>query len=469
MSCLNRCNMALLMFALLMAVAWATTSDEILNLPGLSQKQSFKQFAGYLKATDDRQVFYWFVLSQSSPATDPLILWLNGGPTCSSLTGCLSENGPFRVSPDDETKLLVNPYSWNQKASVLYLEQPAGVGFSYREHSDNYTTGDDAVADSNHAALRSFFDKYPEFKKNDLFLTGESYAGIYIPTLAVKLLTDTPNLKGFAIGNGLLDLNIMGDSMILFAYNHGIIGQRQWSQLMQRCCNGYEVTGVYDRNMCRLFNRHDSECVSALIPTLKSLHPKGLFPKNIYQACNLTDKQWHMFIPKCSSGSKEHSHMPSGQRDIVEWGDTPYDCMEQPDISVYLNQESVRKALHVSFKIKKWQECNFNIEHQYHVQYRTVKPLILQLINAGQRGLIYHGDLDMMCSSLGGQWFTDDLGLRVKAAYAPWYVSEQVAGYQKVFHGLTFTTIRGSGHYVPTDKPMVALHMINRFVQRRPL
>ncbi|XP_019365282.1 PREDICTED: lysosomal protective protein-like, partial [Gavialis gangeticus] len=133
-----------------------------------------------------------FVEAQSSPETRPLVLWLNGGPGCSSMDGLLTEHGPFLVQPDGAS-LRYNDYAWNQVANVLYLESPLGVGFSYSDDKQ-YTTNDTEVAHNNYLALKEFLRLFPEYSNNDLYLTGESYAGIYIPTLAQWVMQD-PSLK----------------------------------------------------------------------------------------------------------------------------------------------------------------------------------------------------------------------------------------------------------------------------------
>ena len=69
--------------------------------------------------------FYWFFESRSDPANDPLIIWLTGGPGCSSTLALLGENGPCSVN-DDATGTVTNPYSWNSKANILWLDQPVG-------------------------------------------------------------------------------------------------------------------------------------------------------------------------------------------------------------------------------------------------------------------------------------------------------------------------------------------------------
>ncbi|RCN31543.1 serine carboxypeptidase [Ancylostoma caninum] len=117
----------------------------------------------------------WFVESQNNPATDPVLVWLTGGPGCSGLSALLTEWGPFMVNPDGAT-LTANPYSWNKKASILTLEAPAGVGYSFATDG-NIKTGDDQTASENWEALVAFFNQFPQYRNNDFYITGESYGG----------------------------------------------------------------------------------------------------------------------------------------------------------------------------------------------------------------------------------------------------------------------------------------------------
>ncbi|PRD22315.1 UNVERIFIED_CONTAM: putative serine carboxypeptidase [Trichonephila clavipes] len=108
--------MLLLHSALLSCLAFlikATHPDEVIDLPGLEFPLNYKHYSGYLNATSGRHLHYWFVESQRSPSEDPLLLWLNGGPGCSSLDGFLNELGPLHVSADGKT-LYNNTYAWNR-------------------------------------------------------------------------------------------------------------------------------------------------------------------------------------------------------------------------------------------------------------------------------------------------------------------------------------------------------------------
>ena len=93
-----------------------------------------KQYSGYLeKKEEDKHFFYWFFESRNDPKNDPIILWLNGGPGCSSLTGLFFELGPASIN--EKLEPVHNPYSWNNNASVIFLDQPVNTGYSYSTES----------------------------------------------------------------------------------------------------------------------------------------------------------------------------------------------------------------------------------------------------------------------------------------------------------------------------------------------
>lgn len=152
-------------------------------------------------------------LSQGNPLTDPIIIWFNGGPGCSSMLGWAQEHGPY-VLEDGASEFKKNEFAWNREANVFYLESPAGVGFSVCGDRTECKFNDDNSADDNLIAILEMLEKFPEINKNDLYISGESYAGIYVPKLAQRLdhyiqhnsqrsNAYVPNFKGFMIGNGV--------------------------------------------------------------------------------------------------------------------------------------------------------------------------------------------------------------------------------------------------------------------------
>jgi carboxypeptidase C (cathepsin A) len=106
---------------------------------------------------------YVFFDSQRDPDNDPIVLWLNGGPGCSSLLGMVYENGPF-LFKEGTVSFAINPNAWNKKANLLYITSPGGVGFSTSKGDLKHDDG--TVALDNYKALLAFFNKFPNLKKN---------------------------------------------------------------------------------------------------------------------------------------------------------------------------------------------------------------------------------------------------------------------------------------------------------------
>lgn len=125
----------------------------------------------------------------NNPEKDPLLVWFNGGPGCSSLSGLMAEYGPYFVNRNGDA-LHENVYAWNKHYNMLFIESPLGTGYSYNiESPADFSVGDDLTAEQNFHVLTDFFTRVqPRFKNYTWFLTGESYAGIFIPTLVNLVL-----------------------------------------------------------------------------------------------------------------------------------------------------------------------------------------------------------------------------------------------------------------------------------------
>ncbi|KAK6031797.1 serine carboxypeptidase, partial [Ostertagia ostertagi] len=236
-------------------VTSAPASDRVVNLPSLEFSPNFSSYSGYLEASTSDQFHYWLTESQRNPSADPLILWLNGGPGCSSLGGLFEELGPFRVK-DYGATVYLNEYSWNLFANVLFLESPSGVGWSFNTNGKLNTT-DDEVSQHNYQTLIDFLRKFPEYHGRDTFITGESYAGVYIPTLAVKILEDKvnfPNFKGIAIGNGALNFLHNYDTMFALYYYHGLVRDELYLNFSSTCCGGNiescDIKTIFNDPLC---------------------------------------------------------------------------------------------------------------------------------------------------------------------------------------------------------------------------
>jgi carboxypeptidase C (cathepsin A) len=168
---------------MLAVAALAAPKEDIMGQ--LPNAPAFKTdtYSGYLKASETKSLHYVFSESQSDPATDPVIIWFNGGPGCSSMLAFMQENGPLKID-DGESYITTNPHPWTEKANVLWIESPAGVGWSIAGTPQDLETNDMIQSQDALAALHSWYEKFPEYSTNKLFVSGESYAGVYVPYLA---------------------------------------------------------------------------------------------------------------------------------------------------------------------------------------------------------------------------------------------------------------------------------------------
>lgn len=148
------------------------------------------------------------------------------------MLGWTQEHGPY-VIEDNTTDFVSNAYSWNKFATVIYFDSPAGVGYSICGDKAECSFTDDNSADDNLVALINLMTmKFPELQGNDMYIAGESYAGIYVPKLASKIddyITKKsgpylPKLKGIMVGNPVTDYLVDGKPMQFeMAYWYGLI------------------------------------------------------------------------------------------------------------------------------------------------------------------------------------------------------------------------------------------------------
>lgn len=137
---------------------------QITSLPGYNGP-SLSMYSGYItvNASAGRALFYWLVeATRVDPTTAPIIFWYQGGPGCSGLGGLMTENGPFLPNPAGG--LMENPIAWTHLANVVYLEQPAFVGFSYSNTSSDMNTNDAIAAADNYAFVQGFLKAFPDYQ-----------------------------------------------------------------------------------------------------------------------------------------------------------------------------------------------------------------------------------------------------------------------------------------------------------------
>lgn len=257
------------------------------SIQGYADDFKTNVYSGYLgTGNDSRWLHYAFVESANGAnSSDPVTLWLNGGPGCSSLLGILAlilgfllEVGPYYLEDGQNykvgDKLNENPYSWHKASHMLFFESPAGVGYSYNlDKTFNYTDASTALDSFN--ALLDFFSKYPEYKKNKFFIAGESYAGKYIPDLAVLIdkynlkqkVADRVNLIAILVGNGVMSFTTLEQSTIEYIIKKEMVDP--------------EILPLYEKYCLKDFD--SDECGVFLDKYEKDTD--GLNPYDIYGYC----------------------------------------------------------------------------------------------------------------------------------------------------------------------------------------
>lgn len=415
---------------------------------------------------------YWFVESEGDPANDPVLVWYNGGPGASSLFGLLVELGPLLLNEDSLSgpefnrtgvpQLQRNPYSWSKVASVLAVNNPPPVGFSYCTPPGPRGNGtscgpwtDSAVATANHVFLANWIRQFPAFAKNKMYLAGESYAGVYVPTIAREIMNDPRgiNLAGFAVGDGCMGLDILcgpGSGgpyySIEFFYGHGQVSNSLYNQIRATCPETALRTG---KNL--------SPACQALIANMNSALG-GYFGYSLYDECIGRQAFAMPHLLDTTSGS------------VLAEALNDYPC-PGPAMNLWLNRSDVRTALGVDPSANFFSGDN-GVGFNYTLTEHNVLPIWQQALQRGMRVLAYNGDTDPGINSFVTQdkyfTFLDGIGMAQTQAWRPWTLDgkKQMGGYVVEYHqgAFAFLTIRGAGHMVPEYKGPAALAFLKHFL-----
>ncbi|KAE8705937.1 Serine carboxypeptidase-like 29 [Hibiscus syriacus] len=421
--------------------------DKVLELPGQAFDVSFAHYAGYVTVNKSlgRALFYWFFEAAEDPDSKPLLLWLNGGPGCSSIAfGLAEEIGPFHIRPDGKT-LYMNPYSWNLAANILFLDSPVGVGFSYSNtSSDLLNNGDKSTAKDSLNFLLKWFKRFPQYKDRDFYIAGESYAGHYVPQLSQAIVrynkatkAKTINLKGYMVGNALTDDYHDHLGLFQFLWSAGLISDETYMLSNVLCDN-------------ESFIHSSSACNGILDVTSEEMG--NIDPYSIY-------------TPSCSANSRQAKWLLK-RRLMVGQLSEKYDPCTEKHSEVYFNRPEVQKALHVLPEAapSKWETCSEFIYTNWKDSPLTMLDVYHELIQEGLRIWIFSGDTDAVIPITSTRYSIDALKLPTVSPWRPWYDDGQVGGWTQEYEGLNFVSVRGAGHEVPLHRPKQALTLFKAFL-----
>ncbi|XVF17499.1 hypothetical protein REPUB_Repub10bG0128100 [Reevesia pubescens] len=439
----------------------------IRSVPGFSASQlPFKLETGYI-GVGDVEFFYYFLESERNPAEDPLLLWLTGGPGCSTLSGLFFEIGPLRFNMVEYNGSLptfaLNPYSWTKVANVIFLDAPVGTGFSYSRTLQGFKTGDIQHAISCYNFLRKWLQSHPKFIRNQLYIAGDSYSGMIVPVV-VQAISDgiedghipAMNLKGYLLGNPFTDEKSDANSKIPFFHRMALISDELYESTKKNCNEEYVEVDVSNVNCAK--DLHAISVCTARISEMHILEP--YCPSEFDALDNLENNRKYFFE------TYEDSLHLTTESEYPQFGCRNYYCYL---CKVWANDISVQKSLHIrKGTVKEWVRCNKSLDYDYDVP--SSVSYHLHLNTRGYRALIYSGDHDAAVPYVGTETWIKWLNFSIVDDWRPWFVDGQVGGYSREYgNNFTFATVKGAGHTAPEYNPKECFAMFNRWISQQPL
>ncbi|KAL8481277.1 hypothetical protein ACS0TY_027704 [Phlomoides rotata] len=397
-------------------------------------KQALPTKSGYLKvnSTTGSAIFYTYYEAQNAPKNTPLsqtpiLIWLQGGPGCSSMLANLRENGPWILNPN--LSFEPNKGPWNNIFGLLFLDNPIGTGFSIASSPQEIPRNQLDVAKHLYIAIKKFINLDKSFKNRPIYLTGESYAGKYLPALGYYILKSgdkSINLKGVAIGNGLTDPEIQVSTHAENAYNLGLINDEQ-STLLQKLQS--QTIGLIKR-------RKWGEATDARNRVLNTLtNMTGL--ATLYDFRRLT---------------------PYPNRVVVE----------------FLNNVGVKKALGVKESLV-FELCSSVVGDALHEDVMKSVRYMVEFLVKKTRVLLYQGQCDLRDGPYSTYLWMKEMkweGLDefLKAERKVWRSDDgMLAGYVQKWERLSHAVVLNAGHLVPTDQPVNSQVLMQDWVLERGL
>jgi len=408
--------------------------------------QKVEQKHGYFHISGgrDKHYFYWLFEAKHKPRDAPLVLWLTGGPGCSSEVALFTENGPCKVNRDGKSTT-ANPHSWNNVANIVYVDQPADTGFSYGRGQSDIDNNEAAISEDLYHFMQEFVKRYPQFHKNDLYLWGESYAGHYVPAAARRIMQKNQDhdgeyiaMRGLAIGNGLTAPEV------------------QYQYYPQMAFHSKTTPKVVSKNQYKRMERSLSMC----IPEIKKCQTKNSACSDAYDICNAA-----LIDPVQMSGRDVYDlRRPCGPHPL---------CGDYSHVTKYLRSDRVKKILGVE---KTWHTCNFNVNGKFQTDWmKDMSHNIPHLLHNGYRVLIYAGDVDFICNWMGNKAWTLKLDWPGKKEFnkaedREWQAGDmKPAGWERYYKNFAFVRVHNAGHMVPQDQPVSALKLATSFLAGKRL
>ncbi|EMD95261.1 hypothetical protein COCC4DRAFT_64974 [Bipolaris maydis ATCC 48331] len=443
-----------------------------------------ESYAGLLPISNDknetRKLFFWFFPSTQAKTPEEIVIWLNGGPGCSSLSGLLQENGPF-LWQDGTLAPTQNPYSWHNLTNMLWVEQPVGVGYSEGEPdiSNEYE-----LSDQFRGFYKNFVDLFGVWNWKT-YVTGESYAGFYVPYIADSFIRANDkkyfNLGGIAINDPIIGTDTVQQQIVIRPY------VEFWQNVF-----------YLNQTFLERARKRDLECgyTQYYEKYFKFPPPKGPFPNlpdpfdstGDVPICDQFDNYAQAIAEVNPCFDVYHITETCPFKSTPLGGTNPGDYVA-PGTEVYFDRADVKKALHASPN-STWMLCtdkNVFAGAGVNGSDTSVPPansgVLQNVIEKTNNVMIGSGDLDILLSTNGtllalqnmtwngAQGLTRYPSQNLYVPYHPEFNGGALAGagYQGLWtkeRGLTFYTARLAGHELPGYTPGVGYRMLEILLGR---
>ncbi|KAH9524451.1 hypothetical protein Btru_054601 [Bulinus truncatus] len=380
-------------------------------------------YAGFITVDQSlgNHLFFWFFPAPDSLFAAPLVIWLNGGPGISSMLGLFHENGPLKLKSNDKNNIEYERRlnSWADHFSMLYIDNPVGVGYSYTEHEGYRSTQDGYAADL-FEFINQFYVLFPEYLNKELYIGGQSYAGKYVPAFAHRIHQEIQakrsniSLTGIYLGGPYFDPETQNPQFADLFYSLGYISYKQLIDIKRNMEEFFENIQVENQSIHYYFQQ--------------------LFPLSFMHDNLLTLKE-----------------PPYGSLSSVMNSENMKLKVHARNLTFNSGQSKVRSSLSSDFLV-------------------STKYKMAELMD-NYKVLIFTGDVDGKITSpmveaglMSTPWsLQSDYNNSVKQQWFD-YSNEPRGFYNKVGR-FCRVTVRGAGHQVPSDQPENTLIMMTRFVK----
>ncbi|CAI9299496.1 unnamed protein product [Lactuca saligna] len=416
------------------------------RLPGYAGDLPFQLETGYVGVGEKEgvQLFYYFVESTRNAESDPLIFYIPGGPGASALFTLLYEIGPLNFDFDNgpnNITLILNPNAWTQIANIIFVDIPAGTGFSYSETKDGWISSDNILATHAKEFIKKFLVEHPRFLNNPLYIAGISYMGLLVPKITLEIFEgnergDQPtlNIQGYILVSPLTDKFKDINSRLEYAHRMALISDDTYKTAIKYCHGNYMDIDA-SNSLCANSLRQYEECTS------------HISFDNILQ-------------PFCDDN------------DPMQYCESDFNAVA----ATWANSKVVQQAINIrQGTIGKWELRNSTMHYDqgkndtfcYSYDIFSSFHYHKKLSSKHCRSLIMSGDHDMTFPYVGIEQWIASLDLGVENPWKPFFSDGQVGGYETKYahnnYSLTFSTVKGAGHLVPYYKPKESMVLIAKW------